>query len=497
MSIVDDCGGGVRYVDRHSQMIIIDNHRHSRSHSHSNSRQSSSLLMFQNYHPMMMNDNNGQQQQQQQINYERRRQSGQILETQLDDDNYNDENYDHYSNENQQSSTIIINNEPRYYNENFDSECPTMRMEQQQSEHQLQEIDPIIDNQMMLIYPSDDIVDNDEYLLQQQLQQQQEVGIYGWRKKFLYILLAINIVMVGINFALAFWIISVLGFSTNGIGPIDFGSIDTTTISNNNDQIIRIHGSTVFEKLLFARHLRSWPNDELRMTTKNGDLIFRSLSNDSSSMNENRLIISNDKITLITDHFEVYDRKNSLMFALDSEPTDQTRTTRQTINQSESKSEQQQQQQITIRSNAIKFLNDNNNNLNLPLSLQTPSIINTINDELRLYSPQSRVLLRGPQSLYLESKLGDISIVTYDDLRLQSNAGRITFDSRSIYMQHLWTDNTTKTLIGNQTFMDQDDESKLFTKPIVYQVCVCSKSGRLFLANANQPCQVKSYRDCR
>ena len=209
----------------------------------------------------------------------------------------------------------------------------------------------------------------------------------------------------------------------NGIGPIDFGSIDTTTILND-DQIIRIHGSTVFEKLLFARHLHSWPNDELRMTTKNGDLIFRSSSNESST-NENRLIISNDKITLITDHFEVYDRKNSLMFALDSEPTEQTRTTRQSINQSESKSEQQQQQ-ITIRSNAIKFLNDNNNNLNLPLSLQTPSIINTINDELRLYSPQSRLLLRGPQSLYLESKLGDISIVTYDDLRLQSNAGRVS-----------------------------------------------------------------------
>lgn len=160
------------------------------------------------------------------------------------------------------------------------------------------------------------------------------------------------------------------------------------------------------------------------MTTKNGDILFRSSSNDSSSTNENRLIISNDKITLITDHFEVYDRKNSLMFALDSEPTEQTQITRQSINQSESKSEQQQQ--ITIRSNAIKFLNDNNNNLNLPLSLQTPSIINTINDELRLYSPQSRVLLRGPQSLYLESKLGDISIVTYDDLRLQSNAGRVS-----------------------------------------------------------------------
>lgn len=39
----------------------------------------------------------------------------------------------------------------------------------------------------------------------------QEVGIYGWRKKILYILLAINIIFVIINLALVFWIVSVVG----------------------------------------------------------------------------------------------------------------------------------------------------------------------------------------------------------------------------------------------------------------------------------------------
>ena len=92
------------------------------------------------------------------------------------------------------------------------------------------------------------------------------------------------------------------------------------------------------------------------MTTKNGDIKFRSLSNDSSQINGTRLIISNDKIQLFTNHFEVYDRKNSLMFALDSssdESSNLSRPSRSLINnQSETSL-----QQITIRTNAIKFLN--------------------------------------------------------------------------------------------------------------------------------------------
>lgn len=61
-------------------------------------------------------------------------------------------------------------------------------------------------------------------------------------------------------------------------------------------------------------------------------------------------------------------------------------------------------------------------------------------------------------------------------------------------MRNLWT----TTLKENQTLNTDESTSLLsFTKPIVYQVCVCAKSGRLFLAHTDEQCQVKSYRDCR
>lgn len=41
-----------------------------------------------------------------------------------------------------------------------------------------------------------------------------EVGIYGWRKKIIYLLLAVIILLVGVNFALTFWIVSFLGLTS-------------------------------------------------------------------------------------------------------------------------------------------------------------------------------------------------------------------------------------------------------------------------------------------
>lgn len=40
-----------------------------------------------------------------------------------------------------------------------------------------------------------------------------QIGIYGWRKKFLYILIVLIAALVVLNAALTLWILSVLNFS--------------------------------------------------------------------------------------------------------------------------------------------------------------------------------------------------------------------------------------------------------------------------------------------
>lgn len=65
------------------------------------------------------------------------------------------------------------------------------------------------------------------------------------------------------------------------------------------------------------------------------------------------------------------------------------------------------------------------NSLTLPISIQTTLIDNAIDEELRLFSPNNRLLLRGPKSIHIESKLGDVSIITFDELKLKSNGGKV------------------------------------------------------------------------
>lgn len=58
--------------------------------------------------------------------------------------------------------------------------------------------------------------DNNHFLRkpQQAKQSQNEVGLYGWRKKFVYLLVVIIVLLVGINLALVVWIISFLGLAS-------------------------------------------------------------------------------------------------------------------------------------------------------------------------------------------------------------------------------------------------------------------------------------------
>uniref|UniRef100_A0A915KXV3 Beta-sarcoglycan n=1 Tax=Romanomermis culicivorax TaxID=13658 RepID=A0A915KXV3_ROMCU len=80
-----------------------------------------------------------------------------------------------------------------------------------------------------------------------------KVGIYGWRKRCLYVLILILIVVIMLNLALTIWIMRVLNFSLHGMGGLK--------IVNDG---IHVTGKTEFD----------YPVSFGRMTTagKNGDI---------------------------------------------------------------------------------------------------------------------------------------------------------------------------------------------------------------------------------
>ena len=100
--------------------------------------------------------------------------------------------------------------------------------------------------------------------------------------------------------------------------------------------------------------------------------------------------------------------------------------------------------------------------------------------------------MQGPKSVSIESKFGDVSMITFDDLRLKSNGGPITFETSSgIYIRKLLTFNVddSQFLSINHNFIDK------LRMPKVYQLCIC-QSGKLFTVNPDQQCAVQSAKDC-
>lgn len=63
------------------------------------------------------------------------------------------------------------------------------------------------------------------------------VGIYGWRKRFLYTFILILAIGIVLNLSLTFWIMSVLDFSPDGIGTLKI-----------EDDGIRVEGRAQFDR---------------------------------------------------------------------------------------------------------------------------------------------------------------------------------------------------------------------------------------------------------
>uniref|UniRef100_UPI00398F0997 gamma-sarcoglycan isoform X3 n=1 Tax=Pristiophorus japonicus TaxID=55135 RepID=UPI00398F0997 len=73
-----------------------------------------------------------------------------------------------------------------------------------------------------------------------------KIGIYGWRKRCLYLFVLLLLIILVVNFALTIWILKVMWFSTDGMGHL--------RVTENG---IRLEGESEFLFPLYAKEIRS------------------------------------------------------------------------------------------------------------------------------------------------------------------------------------------------------------------------------------------------
>lgn len=107
--------------------------------------------------------------------------------------------------------------------------------------------------------------------------------------------------------------------------------------------------SVLIKKFLFAKEIRSEdPNQFLTIQSLNNDLILQSnqqFHNEpfDNTHRSNQIILSNDKITMKTNRFEIYNNEDKVIFGLNSNNNDLV----ENLNESQS--------YLTLRVNGIKF----------------------------------------------------------------------------------------------------------------------------------------------
>ncbi|KAK9870946.1 hypothetical protein WA026_009906 [Henosepilachna vigintioctopunctata] len=261
------------------------------------------------------------------------------------------------------------------------------------------------------------------------------IGIYGWRKRCLYVLILVLLIMVIINLALTLWVLKVMEFSAEGMGHL--------RIVNGG---IRLEGRAFVLDSLLASSIKSRYGQPI--------VIESSMNLTLSTRNkegylENFIFLGDDRFECLAKNFKIMDDRGLLLFSVDDE-------------------------EVLVGADSLKVSGEGGTNF--AGSVQTTMV--RADSDLRLESPTGSLHVKAPQGVNIESRGGKINLLSFNDITLKSEVGSINLESSSILMPALPTAIST----SRSTSSKSHD---------IYQLCVCD-NGKLFLAHPQHICAVSN-----
>ncbi|XP_068906083.1 gamma-sarcoglycan isoform X2 [Tenebrio molitor] len=268
------------------------------------------------------------------------------------------------------------------------------------------------------------------------------IGIYGWRKRCLYILILVLLVMVIVNLALTLWVLKVMEFSSEGMGQLKI-------VSGG----LRLEGKAFVLDTLIASSIKSRTGQPIIVESS------RNLTLSSRSKNgllNNMIFLGNDRFECLANNFKVMDDRGVVLFSADN-------------------------REVVVGSESLRVAGEGG--AAFSGSVQTTLVRAEPGNDLRLESPTRSLELHGPQGVHLESRGGKIKIVSLNDISFKSEVGSVRLEASSVVMPMLPTAIPTSKPAPN--------------KNEIFQLCVCN-NGRLFLVPSHLHCAAEDDdRICR
>lgn len=264
-----------------------------------------------------------------------------------------------------------------------------------------------------------------------------KIGIYGWRKRCLYLFVLLLLIILLVNFGLTIWILKVMWFSPTGMGHL--------RVTNDG---LRLEGESEFLFPLYVKEIRSRVDSSLLLqSTQNVTVNARNSEGNVTS----RLKVGPKMVEVQSQQFQIKSKEGKPLFTVDEEEavvgTGRLR--------------------VTGPEGAI-----------FEHSVETPLVRADPFQELRLESPTRSLSMDAPKGVHIKAHAGKIEALSQMDITFHSSDGMLVLDAETVCLPKLV----------------QGTQGPASSSQRLYEICVCP-DGKLYLsvAGVDTTCHENSH----
>ncbi|XP_062872806.1 gamma-sarcoglycan [Trichomycterus rosablanca] len=268
-----------------------------------------------------------------------------------------------------------------------------------------------------------------------------KIGIYGWRKRCLYLFVLLLIIILVVNLGLTIWILRVMWFNTEGMGYLQVTS-DGVRLEGESEFLFPLYAEEIDSREDSSLLVNSPVNVTLNSRNKNGD-VTGSVS------------VGPGQAKVFGQHFNISSSRDKTLFYADGKEaivgTGRLR--------------------VTGPEGAL-----------FEHSVETPVVKAEPLRDIRLESPTRFLSMEAPKGVHIKTMTGNIEAESSLDVILQSTEGLLVLDAQTIRLPNL-------PLAEAPASTDSQKLNQIF------EVCVCP-SGKLFLSRASVTSTCSESQEC-
>ncbi|KAK5929083.1 hypothetical protein CgunFtcFv8_010348 [Champsocephalus gunnari] len=265
------------------------------------------------------------------------------------------------------------------------------------------------------------------------------IGIYGWRKRCLYLFVLLLIIILVVNFALTIWVLRVMWFNTDGMGLLQVNSEGVKLEEGESEFLFPVYAQEIHSREDTSLLVHSSESVSLNARNEDGNVTGMILVGPREAQGRARNVLINSQ-------------SESMLFTADGD-------------------------QAVIGPDRLRVTGPEG--ALFQHSVETPLLRSELLKDLRLESPTRSLSLDAPKGVHLKALAGNIEAASNMDILLQSSIGMLVLDAEMVRMPRL----------------PLSEEGVSGNAQGLLEVCVCP-SGKLFLSKAGVTSTCSENQEC-